>query len=143
VARRQIGPNPSFGFERKRLAKHHLISPSEMRHTGRMKPRDPARFIAIKENTQCLYFEITPTGSLIPPPEFVRGKGDMAELPDDIGVSEYFNSPSTRGHPAVQFVGFLDLEKLTPPTRGFSISDILAIPVPLGRPRGQSHPIDA
>jgi hypothetical protein len=125
------------------LAEHNFTSISEMRHASRMKPRDPTHFIVLKENSQRLYFELTPTGKLIPPPELVQEHGDKVELSDDIDLSEYFVLPNTRNPLCVQFVDFLDLEKLAPPTSGFSIADILAVPVPLGRSSGQSQPIDA
>jgi hypothetical protein len=139
----KIAIKPIVGFRWHKMTKDDFTSVSEMHHASRMKPRDPARFIVLKENSQCLYFELAPTGKLIPPPEWVQEHEDKMELFDDIDMSEYFVSPSTRSSPCVQFVGFLDLEKLALPTRGFSIADILAVPVPLGRPSRQSQQIDA
>jgi hypothetical protein len=106
-----------------------------MRAYGRAKPRNPARYIAIKEGTRCFYFEISSTGGFIPPPELVDENAPFplaqARLPASAAP------PNSKNRPGWEFVGFFDENKIKEPivpqmrlpVPGYSIQDLLAGPV--------------
>jgi hypothetical protein len=112
---------------------HHFIF---MRAYGRAKPRALARFISIKENGRCFYFEISSTGAVIAPPELtdesVTRPCAQTELPDPLSPS------SAKAHCEYQFVGLFDPNKVKEPivpsirfpVPGYSIQDLLAGPIP-------------
>jgi hypothetical protein len=79
------------------------------------RPRDQARYIAVRARDQTFYFEIDKTGSLICPAEFGRDATPEGDAPRKRGCG-------------FEFVGFLDAAKLAQRTVGYSIADLLARP---------------
>jgi hypothetical protein len=112
---------------------HRFIS---MRAYGRARPRAPARFISVKEDDHCFYFEISSNGTLISPPELSHGcvtqSCSQAELSDSLQTS------SSKRHCAYEFVGFFDPTKVKAPivpsmrfpVPGYSIQDLLIGSIP-------------
>jgi hypothetical protein len=106
----------------------HIPKMSGSRGSNFVRPRDPAKYIAVKDRGQTFYFEISRTGSLIPPPEFANAEAQGARSPDECALSACMEPPSSRSHHGFEFVGFLDASKLTTRSAGYSISDLLARP---------------
>jgi hypothetical protein len=98
-----------------------------------------ARFISVKENGRFLYFEISPTGALILPPDLNDGNAPQPAAQTEPVVR--VRPPELKVRPAYQFIGFFDENKikefLMPPVRlpvqvsvpGYSIQDLLAGPI--------------
>jgi hypothetical protein len=101
---------------------------STARGSNFVRPRDLARYIAVKDRDQTFYFEISRTGSLIAPPEFSKGGTQSTRSPDECALSACMEPPSKRESHGFEFVGFLDPAKLKTRTIGYSISDLLARP---------------
>jgi hypothetical protein len=80
-----------------------------MQGCGRIKPRNPARYVAIKEDSGCVYFQISTTGTLISPPEFSSGRAEAPPL--ELSLSAYLPPPNSRSHIGHSFVGFFDERK--------------------------------
>jgi hypothetical protein len=97
-----------------------------------VRPRDPARYIAVKDRGQTLYFEISRSGTLIAPREFTdEGAPAAAEPP----LAACLERPGKRAHAGFEFVGFLDPARLQRRAVGYSIADLLARPsVPMRLP---------